>query len=213
MRKKWKLITSFSALLVLALPSAWGQDRAQNFVVSQSAAHSTGSAYFAQIKAKARDSGSLIEQGPVWERVRRIASDLIRSAAEYRPEADSWAWEFALIRAATKNAACLPGGKVIIYTGLIEDLALSDDEIAAVLGHEIGHALREHGREKSSNTQIAKAAVGILAIVAGAYGVRKNLDVGTVMDATQLLGSVLGHPCSSCCRTAAKWRWKPTPSD
>lgn len=181
------------AVLLMALVPfgpmpAWSQGRTQNFVVSQSEAHSKGAEFFEQVKAKAREKGSLVESGETYDRVKAITDSLIKSAVEHRSDVDSWAWEFILIQSSNVNAACLPGGKIIVYTGIIDTLALNDDELAAVIGHEIAHALKEHGREKTSNAQIAKVAVGILAIVAGVYGYRHRVDPSVAMDAATLLG-------------------------
>jgi Zn-dependent protease with chaperone function len=175
----------------LAFPTlSLAQERTQTFLVSQSAAERAGSDFFSKVTAKARNEGKLIESGPTYERLKAITDGLVRGAAERRPDSDSWAWELALIDSPVHNAACLPGGKMIIYSGLIDDLKLSDDEVAAVVGHEIGHALREHGREKSSNAQVANVAVGLLSIVAGVYGYRHRVDPKLVMDATALVSGL-----------------------
>lgn len=114
-------------------------------VISQSV-----SAYKAELAPHAK-KGKLNDDERVVRRVRAITDRLVAQAVRYRPDSASWAWEVNVIDdPKTLNAFCMPGGKMAIYTGLIDKLKATDDEIAQVMGHEIGHALANHGAEKMS---------------------------------------------------------------
>lgn len=120
---------------------------------------------YQQTLGEAASKGVLDKSSANARRVNAIASRLIAKAPILRPDSAQWDWEVALIDSAELNASCGPGGKIIIYSGLIEKLKLTDDEIAAVLGHEIAHALREHGREamsKAYGIEMAKQGAGAL---------------------------------------------------
>jgi predicted Zn-dependent protease len=99
--------------------------------------------------------------------VRAIADKLILQVPAFRQDASRWRWEFNLLTSPEVNAWCTPGGKIAVYTGLIEKLNITDDELAAVIGHEIAHALREHSRERASEQVVANVGITILATVAG----------------------------------------------
>lgn len=117
--------------------------------------------------AKASKQGKLDKSSATARRVNTIARRLIPQTAVFRPDAPGWNWEVNVIKSNELNANCGPGGKIIFFSGLADKLHLSDDEIAAVLGHEIAHALREHSRE-----QISKAVgVNMAGQVASALGV------------------------------------------
>jgi predicted Zn-dependent protease len=101
------------------------------------------------------------------KRIRGIAQKIIPFALEWNSRARDWQWEVNLIGSTQINAFCMPGGKIVFYTGILKSLQLSDDEAAMVMGHEIAHALREHARERMGKTAATGLGANLLSQVLG----------------------------------------------
>lgn len=120
---------------------------------------------YQQTLGEASNKGALDKSSANAKRLRAVADRLIKQAPLFRPDSAQWQWEVNLIKSPELNANCGPGGKIIFYSGIIEKLQLTDDEIAAIMGHEMAHALREHSREamsKAYGVEMAKQGAGAL---------------------------------------------------
>lgn len=133
---------------------------------------------YAQILSQARARGDLDVPSTQARRVQDIARRLIAQVGAFRPDAASWNWETHLLRSSDVNAWCMPGGKIAVYTGMIEKIQPTDDELAAVLGHEIAHALREHARERVSQQMTTGIGLSVLAAMTGSQA---TMDLGSTL--------------------------------
>ncbi len=144
-----------------------GVKREQRMAVSEASMESAANKQYAQLMAEAEKKGRLNADAAQFARVKAIADKLIPQTTAFRPDALGWKWEVNVLSSPEVNAWCMPGGKIAVYSGLIEKLRLTDDELAAVMGHEISHALREHSRERASEQAVANLGITVLATVAG----------------------------------------------
>lgn len=119
---------------------------------------------YAQVLGDATKKGALNVDSRQTERVRAIAQRLTPHTAVFRDDAPRWNWEVNVLKSDEVNAWCMPGGKIAVYTGLIQKLSITDDELAAVMGHEIAHALREHARERMGRAQAAGLGAAVAEI-------------------------------------------------
>lgn len=136
-------------------------DRQQLMLLSSQQLDQMGAETYANVKKEAEKKDVLNKNKAMLQRVRTIASRIEPQTGVFRADAPAWAWEVNVINSDELNAYCLPGGKIMVYSGIINQLNLTDDEIAIVLGHEIAHAVREHSREQVSQSLAAQTAIGI----------------------------------------------------
>jgi predicted Zn-dependent protease len=116
------------------------------------------------------------------EPVRRVAARIIEAAkrSKYAEMASQFQWEVTVIKDdKTMNAFALPGGKIAVYTGIFP-VAKTEAGLAAVLGHEVTHALARHGAERMSQSQLTNAALQVLGTAAGAAGGNAMLGNATM---------------------------------
>ncbi len=154
---------------------AVGVDRSQLMLVSEQQLERDAAKSYRQVLAEAKKAGKLDTDPKLLARVRRIVQRMIPQTAVFRPNAPKWNWEVHVIDSDELNAWCMPGGKIVVYSGLVKKLKLTDDELAAVLGHEISHALREHARERMSQAMLANLALNIGAVALGAGQTEQQL--------------------------------------
>jgi len=128
------------------------------------------------------------------KRLREIAHKIIPFANEWNPRVSQWKWEINLIGSNQINAYCMPGGKIVFYTGIIKTLNLSDDEIAVVMGHEMAHALREHARERMGKSTATQGLARLGGLLASSWlGIDPNLADAVAQGGANLLTLKFGR--------------------
>lgn len=181
--KKWLLVMP----LVLVL-CACGSDLYSHLVPGAKTAEQLEQAatlqYNGLVSQAQTESVLASKSDPNYQRLQRIAKDLIPYASQYNPKATQWNWEVSLFNSDQINAMCMPGGKIVFFTGIIEKLQLTDDEIAMIMGHEMSHALREHALSQINKDATTKAG---LSIGSKAAGIDNSMTQGLSSLGAQLL--------------------------
>ncbi len=159
------LISHLTGCATTTQDSVSGVKRTQLLLLPESQVTSMSTQAYTQTLQEAEKKKTLNANKTQLERVRKISNRLIAQVGVFRSDAKQWKWEVNVENNDELNAYCMPGGKIMVYTGLIDKLKTTDDELAAVIGHEIAHALREHGRERMSQAyvqQFGLQALGVL---------------------------------------------------
>ncbi len=182
------LLCSTALALLLALPvhtvqaregvEVGGNSKLASLVPAGQVEQSAQQQY-AQLLQQAASKQSLgAANDPQVLRLRAIAQKIIPFSYEWNPRAKDWKWEVNLIGSNQVNAFCMPGGKIAFYSGILDQLKLTDDEVAMVMGHEIAHALREHARERMAKNAATSLGANVLSQVLGAGHLGQQLIGG-----------------------------------
>ena len=162
------MATQFNGCATTTQNSVSGVKRSQLLLMPESQVESMASQAYTKTLKDASNKNTLNTDKAKLARVRNISNRLIAQVGIFRPDAAQWKWEVNVESSEQVNAYCMPGGKIMVLTGLMDKLQATDDELGAVIGHEMAHALREHGRERMSNALVQEIGIqGLIALATG----------------------------------------------
>lgn len=160
------VLLACAGAVALAQPEAGVKvDKSRLLLLPASTVERSAAQQYAQLMRQAAQKGVLNTDRRQVERLRNIARALIPHSVRFNRDAEKWRWEVNLIHSKTVNAFCMPGGKIAFFSGILDALQLTDDEVAAVMGHEIAHALLEHGRARMSEQVLKSVGIAVAATV------------------------------------------------
>ena len=167
-RRAFLLAAAGAAALPVAAQVDVGKSSAMRQLVPAEQLETSATQQYDQMLAQAKAKRALApDNHPQLIQLRAIAQRIIPYAQQWNSRAGSWRWEVNLIGSKQINAFCMPGGKIAFYTGILDQLKLTDDEIAMVMGHEMAHALREHARERIAKSQATSIGLSLGAQLLG----------------------------------------------
>jgi predicted Zn-dependent protease len=173
------LMLSWAALLAPAQAREGvevGKKSVLSRLVSAEQLESAAQQQYLQMANEAKQQNALLpDNHPQVIRLRTIAKRIIPFTLEWNRRANQWRWQVIALNSKELNAFCMPGGKIAFYTGLLDQLQLTDDEVAMVMGHEIAHALREHARERMGTQTATRLGAGLISSLLGLGNVGDSL--------------------------------------
>ncbi|WP_343597345.1 M48 family metallopeptidase [Acinetobacter sp.] len=116
---------------------------------------------FTKMRQEAQQKGQLDTSSSTYKRINTVMLRMIPYANQMNQTGHPFSWQLAVLKSDTMNAYVAPGGKVVFYSGIVNRLNLTDAEIAAVMGHEMTHALEEHSKNKVGAEVLTNLALGI----------------------------------------------------
>lgn len=162
------LITAFLTACASSTQSGLtGINRSQLQIFSAEELNTNAKTRYLGLINSAKSEGAIDNNSRTAKRVNTIFKRLVPHTTIFRPDAQLFEWEIHVIKSNELNAFAMPGGKMVVYSGIVDHLTLSDDEIAAIVGHEMAHVLREHSREKVSQELLKSSGISIVSAVLG----------------------------------------------
>ena len=175
------LLAGAAAPALAAIPEC-KRSRATKLVPADQVEQSAGQQYRQMLQQASGQRALAPRDHPQAQRLRVIAERIIPFTPECNERARDWRWEVNLLGSPELNAFCMPGGKIAFYYGILAKLQLSDDEVAAIMGHEVAHALLEHAREQMGKNMLTQGGLRLGAALLG---------LGDVGDMAAQVGSKL----------------------
>ena len=191
---KFKLLTLCLVLIFFRVGAARegvnvGAESAFTNLVPAEQVEQTAKQQYYQLLNEAKSNRALAASShPLFLQVSAISRRLIPIAVTWNKRAQNWKWEVNVIGSNTVNAFCMPGGKIAVYSGLLQQLKLTDDEVAMVLGHEMTHAVREHARERMGKGEVTQGVAAVGGFVAAqVFGIDPRLTGMVARQGSELL--------------------------
>ena len=147
-----------------------GNSKFSKLVPADQVEQAAAQQYQKMMQDAAAKNALLPRSHPQSQRLVAIAQKIIPFSYEWNPRAKAWQWEVNILNSNQINAFCMPGGKIAFYTGILEQLKLTDDEVAMIMGHEVAHALREHARERMGKNAATNIGANVLSGLLGLGG-------------------------------------------
>ena len=176
---KFAPVSVFVLAALLALPASAREEPAKEgvnvgktssftkLVPAEQVEAGSAQQYQQMLRQAAQQKALAPDDNPQVRRLRAIAQKILPFTTKWNPRAEKWKWEVNLIGSKQINAFCMPGGKIAFYTGILDTLKMTDDEVAMVMGHEVAHALREHARERMGKQAATNIGANVLSSVLG----------------------------------------------
>jgi predicted Zn-dependent protease len=185
-----KLVLALTTALVVAACATSPTGRKQLMLVSEDQAISASRQAYVQEMGKYKQEGKLVTDPRLLNRVEVITERLVAQAVKMRPDSAKWQWSVQIIdEPKTVNAWCMAGGRMAVYTGLIQKVDPTDDELAQVMGHEIAHALANHTAERMSVAMASNVGVIAAGVLTDNPGQSMALAAAAAQVAVQLPNS------------------------
>lgn len=145
------------------------------FVSADQLEQAGGQQYALMMREASQQRALAPMEHPQAQRLRYIAQRIIPFSYEWNDRARQWKWEVNLLASTQLNAFCMPGGKIAFFYGILDKLKLEDDEVAAIMGHEVAHALREHARERVGKSAVTNGIVELGSALLGLGNIGRGL--------------------------------------